>query len=43
MGKQIKKSSLILKSGFYVADCVRFMKQKMRDNIVDLTVTSPPL
>ena len=42
MGKQTKKSNLIPKSGFYVADCVRFMKQKMRENIVDLTITSPP-
>ena len=27
---------------FYVGDCLKFMKEKMPDNLVDLTVTSPP-
>ena len=42
MSKYTKNSNLIPKSGFYVADCIHFMKQKMKENIVDLTVTSPP-
>lgn len=36
------KSGSTPKPGFYVADCVRFMKQKMKENTVDLTITSPP-
>ena len=34
--------NLIPKPGFYVADCIHFMKQKLKENVVDLTVTSPP-
>ena len=28
--------------GFFVGDCIDFMKDKMHDNVVDLTITSPP-
>lgn len=31
-----------LKSGVYCSDCVEFMKSNMRNDTVDLTVTSPP-
>ena len=42
MGEYMKNSGLLPASGLYVDDCVRFMKRKMKENIVDLTVTSPP-
>ena len=42
MSKYIKNSNLIPKPGFYVADCIHFMKKKMKEDTVDLTVTSPP-
>lgn len=29
-------------NSFFVGDCVKFMKHKMKKNTVDLTVTSPP-
>ena len=37
-----KKINLKLKCGFFTGDCVDFMKNKMNDNSVDLTITSPP-
>ena len=37
-----KPSAPLLKTGFFVGDCVDLMKNKMPENFIDLTVTSPP-
>ncbi len=37
-----KKQIPFLSSGFFVGDCVDLMKNRMKTNSVDLTITSPP-
>ena len=37
-----KKPKSNFKTGLFVGDCVNFMKQKMDEGAVDLTITSPP-
>lgn len=31
-----------LKHGLFIGDCIDFMKDQMQNNVVDLTITSPP-